>query len=206
MLIKLYEENTSLKQLNMISECLSDGGIIIYPTDTVYGFGCSINKPRAIERIATLKGIKMKEHNFSLICANLSQLSNFVRPIPNHIFRVLNKTLPGPYTFILEANNQVPKLIYRKKKFIGIRIPNNQIALNIVENLRAPLLSSSVLHEDEIIEYRTDPELIYDKYKDTVDIVIDGGLGDNNPSTIVDCSSGNFEILRDGKGDTSIFN
>ncbi len=120
MLIKLYEDNPAPRQLKLVSECLLDGGIIIYPTDTVYGFGCSIDKPKAIERIAFLKNIKMKDHNFSLICSNMSQLSNFVRPIPNHIFRMMNKALPGPYTFILEANNQVTKLIYRKKNLLGL--------------------------------------------------------------------------------------
>lgn len=204
MLIKLYEDNPAPRQLTMITECLLDGGIIIYPTDTVYGFGCSLSKPKAIERIAQLKGIKMKEHNFSLICSSMSQLSNFTRPIPNHIFRILNKALPGPYTFILEANNLVPKLIYRNKRFIGIRIPDNNIAIEIINSLGNPMLSSSVLHDDEILEYRTDPELIYERFQNQVDIVIDGGNGDNNPSTIIDCSSDQIKVIREGKGSLNI--
>jgi len=204
MLIRLYPENPSFKHLNIISECLRDGGIIIYPTDTVYSFGCDISKIRGVEKIARLKGIEMKNHNFSIICDDISRLSDYVKPIPNHIFRILNKALPGPYTFILEANNKVPKLIYRKKKQVGIRIPDNNITIEIIKNLGNPMLSSSVLHEDEVLEYRTDPELIYEKYKDSVDIVIDGGFGDNNPSTIIDCTGDEIEIIRIGKGSLNI--
>jgi tRNA threonylcarbamoyl adenosine modification protein (Sua5/YciO/YrdC/YwlC family) len=203
MLIKLYPENPAPRHLKIITECLMDGGIIIYPTDTVYGFGCSIRKPKAVERIAKMKGFDMRHHNFSIICSDLSQLSEFVRPIPNHIFRILKKSLPGPYTFILEANHNVPKLIHRKKKQVGIRIPDNNIAREIVNYLGDPLLSSSVLHDDEILEYRTDPELIYERYKNDVDIVIDGGYGDNNPSTIIDCTGNDIEVIREGKGDIS---
>jgi len=204
MLIKLYPENPAPRHLKTITECLMDGGVIIYPTDTVYGFGCSIHKPKAAERIAKLKSIDFKKHDFSIICKDISQLTDYVRPIPNHIFRILKKALPGPYTFILDANNSVPKLIHRKKKQVGIRIPDNNITHEIINYLGNPLLSSSVLHDDEILEYRTDPELIYDRYKDMVDIVVHGGFGNNNPSTIINCSNGEIEVLREGLGTISI--
>lgn len=200
MLIKLFEENPSPRLIKTITECLMDGGIIIYPTDTVYGIGCSINKPKAIDKIAQLKGIKTNQHNFSLICSDVSQLSNYVRPIPNHIFRVLNKVLPGPYTFILEANNLVPKLIFRNKKYIGIRIPDNVIVREIIRSLENPLLSSSIPSDDEDTEYQTDPELIYERYNNQVDIIIDGGYGDIIHSTIIDCTNDDFELIRKGKG------
>ncbi len=205
MLIKLYSENPNPKQLKVITECLNDGGIIIYPTDTVYGFGCSINKPKALERIAQIKGYKTKEHNFTLICESMSQLSSYVKPIPNHLFRYINKALPGPYTFILEANNQVPKVLFRKKKYIGVRIPDNSITLAILKDLGNPLLSSSVLHDDEFLEYRTDPDLIHQRYENLVDIVVDGGYGDITPSTIIDCSNEEIEIIREGKGPIDFF-
>jgi len=204
MLIKLYPENPAPRHLKIITECLMDGGVIVYPTDTVYGFGCSISKPKAVERIAKLKGIDIKKHEFSIICSDISQLSDYVRPIPNHIFRVLKKALPGPYTFILDANNNAPKLIHRKKKQVGIRIPDNNITREIIDFLGNPMLSSSVLHDDEILEYRTDPELIYERYKNIVDIVVDGGYGNNSPSTIINCSGGDIEVLREGLGSLSI--
>jgi len=204
MIIKLYPENPSPRHLKVISECLMDGGVIIYPTDTVYGFGCSINKPKSAERIAKLKEIDFKKHDFSIICSNISQLTDYVRPIPNHIFRILKKSLPGPYTFILDANTNVPKLIHRKKKQVGIRIPDNNITKEIINFLGNPLLSSSVLHEDEILEYRTDPELIYDRYKNNVDIIVDGGYGNNNPSTIISCAHGDVEVIREGLGSLSV--
>lgn len=204
MLIKLYPENPNHQRLNTIKECLMDGGVIIYPTDTVYGFGCSISKPKAVGKIAQLKSINFKQHDFTIVCSDISQLSDYVRPIPNHIFRILKKGLPGPYTFILDANNNAPKLIHRKKKQVGIRIPDNNITKEIIEVVGNPLLSSSVLHDDEILEYRTDPDLIYERYKNSVDIVIDGGYGNNHPSTIISCVNGEIEVLREGLGSLSI--
>jgi tRNA threonylcarbamoyl adenosine modification protein (Sua5/YciO/YrdC/YwlC family) len=200
MFIKLYQENPNPKQLRTITECLLDGGIIIYPTDTIYGFGCSISKPKAIARIAKLKGIQAREHNFTLMCKDMSQMSQFVKPISNHLFRILNKTLPGPYTFILPASKKVPEVIHRKKKSIGIRIPDNNITLSIINYLDNPILNSSVLHDDDVLEYRTDPELIYDRYKNLVDIVVDGGYGDNNPSSLIDCTQDELIVIREGKG------
>jgi len=184
----------------MVVECLMDGGIIIYPTDTIYGLGCDIFKSKAIERIAQIKGIKAEKANFSFVCNDLSQLSDYTKPIPNNIFKLMKSNLPGAFTFILNANSSVPKLIQSKKKTVGIRIPDNNIPLEIVKELGHPIMSTSIHDDDKIIEYTTDPELIYEKYNKLVDIVIDGGYGDNEPSTVVDCTSYEPEIIREGKG------
>lgn len=200
MLIRLYEENPNEKILEQVVDVLRKGGIIIYPTDTVYGLGCDITNHKAIERVAKLRGVKADKANFSFICYDLSHISDFIRPIDNTIFRVLKKALPGPFTFIFNASGQVPKLLSSKKKTVGIRVPNNNIARQIVKMLGNPILSTSIRDEDEILEYTTDPELIYEKYEDKVDLVIDGGYGDNQPSTVIDCTSGDFEVIREGKG------
>ena len=185
-------------------KCLQDGGIIIYPTDTIYGIGCDIFKPKSVERITEILGDKKKKNAMTFICSDLSNLSDYTKPIPNNIFKVMKKVLPGPFTFILEANNNVPKLLQSNKKTVGIRVPNNNIIREIVRQLGHPILSTSVKDDDEVIEYTTDPELIHEKYDRMVDIVIDGGYGDNTPSTVVDCTSGDIEIVRKGKGDISI--
>lgn len=205
MLLKLYDKNPSEKTLRTIRDCIYDGGIIIYPTDTVYGFACDIKRPKAIDKIAKIKNINAKSHDFTIVCDNISRLTNYVKPISNQVFRMINRAVPGPYTFIIEANNKVPKLIHRKKKTIGIRIPDNPITQSILKFIDAPLLSSSVLHDDEVLEYRTDPELIHERYQNMVDLVIDGGYGNNQASTIVDFSKGEVEILRYGLGPTDIF-
>ncbi len=200
MLLKIYPENPNPKHVRMVVECLRDGGIVIYPTDTVYGLGCDIFKSKAIERIAQIKGIKTDKANFSFICNDLSQLADYSRPIPNNIFRLMKSNLPGPFTFILNAGSNVPKLIQSKKKTVGIRIPDNNIPIEIVKELGNPIMSTSIHDDDYIIEYTTDPELIYEKYNKLVDIVIDGGYGDNEPSTVVDCTTDEPFIIREGKG------
>ncbi|MCD6661260.1 MAG: threonylcarbamoyl-AMP synthase [Lentimicrobium sp.] len=200
MLLKIYPENPGERQIRTVVECLNDGGIIIYPTDTVYGMGCDIFKSKAIERIAQIKGIKAEKANFSFICNDLSQLADYTRPIGNDVFKLMKKNLPGPFTFILNASNSVPKYIQSKKKTVGIRIPDNNIPLEIVRELGHPIMSTSIHDDDEILEYTTDPELIYEKYKNLVDIVIDGGYGDNEPSTIIDCTDYEPVIIREGKG------
>lgn len=200
MLLKIYPENPNARHIRMVVECLLDGGIIIYPTDTVYGLGCDIFKPKAIERIAQIKNIKVEKANFSFICHDLSQLADYSKPIPNTVFKLMRNNLPGPFTFILNASNNVPKTIQSKKKTVGIRIPGNNIPIIIVKELGNPIMSTSIRDEDRIIEYTTDPELIYEKYNKLVDIVIDGGYGDNEPSTVVDCTSDEPEIIREGKG------
>lgn len=203
MLIRLYENNPNQKIIQQVVDVLKQGGIIIYPTDTVYGLGCDITQPKAIEKISKLRGIKLEKANFSFICYDLSHISDYIKPIDTATFRVLKKALPGPFTFIFNASNQVPKLLNTNKKTVGIRVPNNNIARCIVKELGNPILSTSIHDEDEVIEYSTDPELIYQKYQDTVDLVIDGGYGDNVASTVVDCTSSQFEVIRQGKGNIS---
>ena len=205
MFLKIYSQNPNPKAIQQVTDCLRDGGIVIFPTDTIYGLGCDIYKPKAIEKIISITGDEKKKNALSFICHDLSHLSDFTPPIENHIFKAMKRALPGPYTFILNANNQVPKMIHGSRKTVGIRIPDNDIIRAIVKELGHPVFSTSIKDDDEIVEYTTDPELIYERYGDLVDIVIDGGYGDNNPSTIVDCTSGNIEIIREGKGDCTIF-
>ncbi len=205
MLIKIYPENPNEKIIQQVVDVLKKGGIIIYPTDTVYGMGCDISNSKAIEKICKIRGIKPEKANFSFICYDLSHISDYTRQIDNETYRVIKKALPGPFTFIFNANKNVPKLLSSNKKTVGIRIPDNHIARTIVKMLGNPIVSTSIHDDDEIMEYSTDPELIHEKYKDIVDLVIDGGYGDNEPSTIVDCSIGEFEIIRQGKGDLDQF-
>jgi len=205
MLIRLYEENPNEKVLQQIVDVLKKGGVIIYPTDTVYGLGCDITNQKAIEKIAMLRGVKPEKANFSFICYDLSHIADYIKPIDNSTFRVLKKALPGPFTFIFNANNNVPKLLSSKKKTVGIRVPDNNIARQIVKMLGNPILSTSIRDEDEILEYTTDPELIFEKYQDKVDLVIDGGYGDNHASTVIDCTNGDFEVIRQGKGSIEDF-
>jgi len=200
MLLKIHPENPGHRQIKLVVECLNDGGVIIYPTDTVYGLGCNILKPKAVERIANIKGVKLEKANFSFVCYDLSHLSDFTKQLSTPVYKLMRKALPGPFTFILNANNNVPKLFQSRKKTVGIRIPDNNIARTIVKELEHPIMSTSIYDEDLIIEYTTDPELIYQKYKNIVDIVIDGGAGDNHPSTVVDCTTDDIQILRQGKG------
>jgi len=205
MLIRIYPENPNPKHINQVVEVLKKGGVIIYPSDTIYGIGCDITNQKAIEKVCQIRGIKPEKANLSFICHDLSHISNYIKPIDNSVFRLIKKALPGPFTFIFEANNNVPKLLSSNKKTVGIRVPDNSIAREIVRVLGNPIVSTSIHDEDEIMEYSTDPELIYEKYKDLVDIVIDGGYGGNQPSTVVDCTTGEFNILRSGKGDLSAF-
>jgi tRNA threonylcarbamoyl adenosine modification protein (Sua5/YciO/YrdC/YwlC family) len=200
MLVKIYPENPNQKAIEQVVEVLKRGGLIIYPTDTIYGLGCDITNHKAIEKICQIRGIKPEKANFSFICSDLSHISDYIQPIDTMVFRVLKKALPGPYTFILNANNHVPKLLSSKKKTVGIRVPDNNIAREIVRMLGNPILSTSIRDDDDVIEYSTDPELIHEKYHDTVDIVIDGGYGGNEPSTVIDCTSGELELVRAGKG------
>ena len=200
MLVRLFNENPNHKEILRVVEVLRQGGVIIYPTDTVYGMGCDITNNKAVEQVARWKGIKIEKANFSFICHDLSHLSDYTKPIANSTFKLMKKNLPGPFTFILEANNNVPKYFKGKKKTVGIRVPDNNIIRAIVEELGNPILSTSIHDEDEILEYTTDPELIHEKYENIVDLVIDGGYGELLPSTIVDCSGNEIEIIREGKG------
>jgi len=200
MLLRIYEENPNEKQIHQIVECLKNGGIIIYPTDTVYGIGCDIFQHKAVERIAQLKGIKAEKANFSFICYDLSHISDFTKQISNPVYKLMKKLLPGPFTFILNSSSKVPKLFESKKKTVGIRVPDNMISRLIVNELGNPIMSTSVKGDDLDIETTTDPELIHERYKDLVDIVIDGGIGGIELSTILDCTKDEYEIVRQGKG------
>ena len=200
MLLKIYEENPNPKFIEQAVEILKKGGIIIYPTDTVYGIGCDITNQKAIERVCKVRGLKPEKSNLSFICYDLTDISQYTKPFDTAVFRILKKALPGPFTFIFNASNQVPKLLSTKKKTVGIRVPDNNIVREIVKELGNPIVTSSIRDEDDIIEYSTDPELIYEKYQDLVDLVIDGGYGGNIASTVVNVTSGEFEVLREGKG------
>jgi len=198
--IRLYEENPDPDKISQVVKVLRDGGIVIYPTDTVYGMGCDITNLRAVERICKIKGINPKKHNFSMICADLSNISQFTRVISKPVFKMMKKAFPGPFTIILEASTQVPKILHSKKKTIGIRVPDHNVPRILVEELGQPILTTSIHDEDDVIEYSTDPELIFEKYKNLVDIVIDGGYGQNVASTILDCTGDEVEVLRQGLG------
>ena len=201
MLLKVHPDNPAPRHINMVVDCLKSGGVIIYPTDTVYGFACDMKNIKAVERICQIKGIKPEKANLSFIFHDLSHLSDYTMQIDNNTFKLLKKSLPGPFTFILNANNKIPKLFKSKKKTIGIRIPDSNIAREIVKELDNPIVSTSVYDPDEIIEYTTDPELIYERYKKQVDMVIDGGFGHNVPSTIVDCTAAEPVVIRQGMGE-----
>ncbi len=201
MLLKIYPDNPDQRKIITVVDVLKQGGIIIFPTDTVYGLGCDIYNHKAVEKIARIKGINLAKANFSFICYDLSHLSDFTKQIDNNIYKLMNKNLPGAFTFILPANNKVPKIFKSKKKTVGIRIPDNNIAREIVNQLGNPIMTTSIYDEDEIIEYTTDPELIYEKYKNLVDAVIDGGYGNNEASTVVDCTGEEIEVIRQGVGE-----
>ncbi len=201
--IKIYEENPNPKEIKRVVQVLQKGGVIIYPTDTVYGLGCDITNSRALERIARIKGVKLSKANWSFVCPSLSNLSDYVRQIDTATFKILKRALPGPYTFILPGNNNLPK-DFKKKKTVGIRIPDNLIARTIVEELGNPIVSTSIRDDDELLEYTTDPELIHEKWDNLVDVVIDGGYGDNIASTIIDLSDGEPTVIREGKGNLDI--
>lgn len=201
--IKLYEKNTNERLLDKIVEKLKNGALIIYPTDTVYGLGCDIKNSKALEKIAKIKGIKLEKANFSFVCSDLSHLSDYVKQIDTSTFKILKRALPGPYTFILPGNNNLPKE-FKKKQTVGIRVPDNSITIELVKRLGNPIVSTSIHDDDEVLEYATDPELIFEKWQNIVDIVIDGGYGDNIPSTIIDVSQGEPVVIREGKGSLDI--
>ncbi len=201
--IKIYEDKPSEAAIDKVVKVLQSGGLVIYPTDTVYGLGCDITNTKALERIAKIKGIKLEKANFSFVCSDISNISAYVKQLDTSSFKILKRALPGPYTFILNSGNDLPKE-FKKKKTVGIRVPDNKIARLMVEKLGNPIVSTSIYDEDEVLEYSTDPELIFEKWQHKVDLVIDGGYGDNVASTIIDLSSGVPEIIREGKGDIDI--
>lgn len=205
MLIQIHPDNPDPRQIKKVVECLKDGGLIIYPTDTVYGFGCDVNNKKAMEKLCRLKGVNIKKHKLAFVCYDLSHIADFTKHLETSTYKLMKKALPGPFTFILNANSSIPKLFKNKKKEIGIRIPNNNIPREIVKELGNPIVTTSVKNDDMILEYSTDPGLIHEYFQNKVDMVISGGYGDSTPSTIVKCTEGYPEIIRKGKGDTSLF-
>ncbi len=201
MFLQIHPENPNPRHIKMILECLDNDGVIIFPTDTIYGIGCSIDSTKAFERIAQIKGIKKEKAHFSFIFNDLSMLSEFTKPINNDVFKLMKRNLPGAFTFILEANNNIPKILQSKRKTIGIRVPDQPIITNIVREFGRPIMTTSILDEDEISGFLTDPEEINERYKNRVDIIIDGGAGDNQESTVVDCTDNEIVIVRQGKGE-----
>ena len=201
--IEIYEDKPNEAAIAKVVKVLRDGGLVIYPTDTVYGLGCYITNTKALERIAKIKGVKLEKANFSFICHDLSNLSDYVKQVDTATFKLLKRALPGPYTFILPGNNNLPKE-FKKKTTVGIRIPDNNIALEIVRQLGNPIVSTSIHDDDDVIEYTTDPELIFEKWQNLVDMVVDGGYGDNIGSTIVDLSGDEPIVVRTGKGSLDI--
>jgi tRNA threonylcarbamoyl adenosine modification protein (Sua5/YciO/YrdC/YwlC family) len=202
-LVKIYPENPNEKEIAKVVKALRKGAVIIYPTDTVYGMGCDITNNKAMERIARIKGVKLSKANFSFVCSDLSHLSDYTRQIENSTYKLLKRSLPGPFTFILDGNNSLPK-VFKARKTVGIRVPDNNIARELVRELGNPIVSTSIHDEDDIIEYTTDPELIAEKYDKLVDIVIDGGYGMNVASTVVSLTGGEIEIVREGLGDVDL--
>ena len=202
-LVKIYNENPNQKEIDKVVEVLRKGGLIIYPTDTVYGLGCDITNSKALDKIARIKNIKLAKANFSFICNDLSHLSDYVKQIDTPTYKILKRALPGAYTFILPGSSNLPKA-FKNKKTVGIRVPDNNIAREIVAHLGNPIVSTSIYDEDDVIEYTTDPELIFEKWQDKVDLVIDGGYGDNLASTVIDLSQNEIEIIREGKGSLAI--
>jgi tRNA threonylcarbamoyl adenosine modification protein (Sua5/YciO/YrdC/YwlC family) len=204
MLLEIHPKNPDTRKINMVVQHLEQGGVIIFPTDTIYSFGCSLLKYKAIEKLARLKNVKPEKHNFSIICSNLSNLSSYAK-VSNAAYKLMKNVLPGPYTFILPASNNVPKYFSTNKKTIGIRVPDNAICTELITQLGHPLVSTSIHDDDDIIEYSTDPELIYEKYKHEVDLVINGGYGGNIPSTVIDYTADKPILVREGAGNTDNF-
>lgn len=201
--IKIYDDKPNESAIKKVVDVLKNGGLIIYPTDTVYGLGCDITNLKALEKVAKIKGIKLEKANLSFICYDLSHISDYVKQIDTSTFKLLKRALPGPYTFILPGNNDLPK-VFKNKKTVGIRVPDNNIIRAIVKELGNPIISTSIYDEDEVLEYSTDPELIFEKWQNSVDVVIDGGYGYNIPSTIIDLSGFEPEVIREGKGSLDI--
>lgn len=200
MYVKLFEDNPNGRDIRKVVDILKDGGVIIYPTDTIYAMGCDINQVKAVQRVCHLKGVRPEKANFSIICQDLSNIAMYAK-VSNEVFKLMKHNLPGPFTFILPATNRLPNVMMNRRKTIGIRVPDNFIVQAIVEELGNPLLTTSVKADDEVVEYMTDPELIHEKYGNLVDLVIDGGYGKNVASTVVDCTGDEITIVRQGIGD-----
>ncbi|RLD23771.1 MAG: threonylcarbamoyl-AMP synthase [Bacteroidetes bacterium] len=199
-LLRIHEENPEMRKIGKVVDILHKGGVIIYPTDTVYGIGCDLHNKKGVEKLVSLLKLKPNKLKLSFICHDLSQVSHYTRPISTHIFKILKRALPGPYTFLLEASNEVPKILKISKKTVGVRIPQNNITLALVKELGNPIISASIKDEDEIIQYTADPEMIFDRFKKKVDVVIAGSLSGVEPSTVIDLTEGDINLIRQGIG------
>ncbi|HSY60587.1 MAG TPA: L-threonylcarbamoyladenylate synthase [Cytophaga sp.] len=200
LLLQIHPDNPQIQKIRAAAEIIKKGGVVIYPTDTVYAIGCDIHNQKAVEKVCRLKNIQPGKINLSFICQDLSHISEYTKALPTNVFKLMKQVLPGPYTFILNASNNVPNILHTKKKTIGIRVPDNKIIHLLIEELGNPILSTSIKNEDEVLEYTTDPEEIYERYKNFVDVIIDGGFGGNEASTILDCTTSEIEVIREGKG------
>jgi len=203
-LLKIHEHNPEMRKIDKVVNILSRGGVVIYPTDTVYGIGCDLHNKKGVQKLVTLLGIKPNKLNLSFICHDLSQVSHYTKPISTHVFKVIKRALPGPFTFLLNANNEVPKILQISKKTVGVRIPDNKITNAMVALLGNPIISASIKDEDKIIQYTADPEIIFDRFKNKVDMVIDGGISGVEPSTVIDLTGGDIEVVRKGVGDIGL--
>ena len=199
-LLRIHEQNPEMRKIGKVVDILRSGGVIIYPTDTVYGIGCDLHNKKGVEKLVRLLGLKPNKLKLSFICHDLSEVAHYIRPISTHVFKILKRTLPGPYTFLLNANNEVPKILNISKKIVGVRIPQNNITRKIVEELGNPIISASIKDEDEVVQYTADPEIIFKRYKKLVDVVVDGGLSGVDPSTVVDLTTGDINLVRQGIG------
>lgn len=199
-LLRIHEQNPEMRKIGKVVDILRNGGVVIYPTDTVYGIGCDLHNKKGIEKLVRLLGLNPNKLKLSFICHDLSEVAHYIRPISTHVFKILKRALPGPYTFLLDANNEVPKILNISKKIVGVRIPQNSISHTIVEELGNPIISASIKDEDEVVEYTADPEIIFERYKKLVDVVVDGGLSGVDPSTVVDLTTGEINLVRQGIG------
>lgn len=199
-LLRIHEQNPEMRKIGKVVDILRNGGVVIYPTDTVYGIGCDLHNKKGIEKLVRLLGLNPNKLKLSFICHDLSEVAHYIRPISTHVFKILKRALPGPYTFLLDANNEVPKILNISKKIVGVRIPQNSISRTIVEELGNPIISASIKDEDEVVEYTADPEIIFERYKKLVDVVVDGGLSGVDPSTVVDLTTGEINLVRQGIG------
>ncbi|KAA9356984.1 L-threonylcarbamoyladenylate synthase [Larkinella humicola] len=198
--LRIHPDTPEERKIRHVVDVLRDGGVIIYPTDTIYGLGCDIHNTRAIERIARIKGIKPQKNDFSFICHDLSHIADYAK-VSNLAFKMMKRLLPGPYTFILDVSHRVPKILHTNKRTVGIRIPDHSIPRAIVKELGNPIITTTIKDDDDIVQYITDPEIIFERFQHLVDLVIDGGMGGNIPSTIIDATTDDFEIVRRGLGE-----
>ncbi|HHZ81670.1 MAG TPA: threonylcarbamoyl-AMP synthase [Flavobacteriales bacterium] len=203
MIIPIHPDNPDPRKVREVVNILRKDGVIVLPTDTVYSFACSLGSSKGFDRIARIKGLRPNKAHFSILCADLSDLSNYTRPVPNEVYKLMKRALPGPFTFILQAGGNIPKLFRSTKKTIGIRVPDNGVAQAVIREIGMPLVVSSVHDEDDVLEYTTDPELISERHGHAVNAVINGGFGELYASTIIDCTSGIPEVIREGRGDVS---